>query len=77
MVLAQALRAIILEYNRADSEFPPYNSYHEGYAVLKEEVDELWDEIKHNPRNTDNVRNEATQCAAVALRFLVDLCDIE
>lgn len=27
-----------------DKEF---NSTHEGYAVLKEEVDELWHEVKH------------------------------
>ncbi len=34
------------EYSDAIHSFPPFNSYHEGFAVLKEEIDELWDEIK-------------------------------
>lgn len=28
----------------------PFNSNHEGYAILKEEVDELWDEIKNGEK---------------------------
>lgn len=43
-------------------------SLHEGYAILKEEVDELWDEIKAN-RTGKSVRGEALQVAAVALRI--------
>jgi len=31
------------ELNDARMAFPNFHSYHEGYAVLKEEVDELWD----------------------------------
>ena len=32
----------------ATEKFGPFNSTHEGYAVIKEELDELWDEIKKN-----------------------------
>ncbi len=63
------------EYMRAISKFPDFNSAHEGYAVLLEEVDELWDEIKNDkkPNAHDRMRVEATQVGAMALRFLVML----
>jgi len=38
------------ELERAESKFAPFNSAHEGYAVLLEEVDELWDVVKLNPK---------------------------
>ncbi len=49
-----------------------YNSRHEGYAILKEEVDELWDEIKRNGSKRD-LQSEAVQVAAVAIRFIQEL----
>jgi len=42
---------------------------HEFYAILKEEVDELWDTIK-NDEPLENVHKEAVQVAAVVLRFM-------
>ena len=54
-------------------------SSHEGYAVILEEVDELWDEVKKNPKKhpeaLGNMRKEAIQVAAMAMRFVVDVCD--
>lgn len=50
---------------------PKFNSTHEGYAVLKEEVDEMWDEIKAN--NTENSLDEAIQVAAMALSYIADI----
>jgi hypothetical protein len=55
----------------ANKKFPPLNSRHEGYAVLKEEVDELWDEIKTD--KPIRAHSEAIQVAAMAVRFLCDL----
>ncbi len=65
------------ELARATEKFPPFNSYHEGYAVIKEEVDELWDEVKNShgadrAEVIDAIRKEAVQVAAMALRFLED-----
>ena len=53
-----------------------FNSPHEGYAVILEEMDELWDEIKRPKarRNYSAMAFEATQVAAMAIRFLVDIC---
>ena len=59
------------EVMRAVVKFPTFNSHHEGYAVLLEEVDELWDEVKAN--NHARARAEAVQVAAMAVRFITDL----
>ena len=69
------LNNIYVEYRKAISQFPPFHSAHEGYAVLLEEVDELWDEIKGNkkPGAYERMRKEAIQVGAMALRFLVTL----
>jgi hypothetical protein len=66
---------IRFELDRARRCFPPFNTAHEGYAILLEEVEELWAEIKANqqtPGRDTRMRREAIQVAAMALRFLVD-----
>lgn len=70
-ILAQVLH----ELQCAQSTHPPMNSGHEGYAVIKEELDELWDEIKLKRQNVKNMRKEALQVAAMGLRFIIDVCD--
>ena len=58
--------------------FPYFNSYHEGYAVIKEELDELWEEVKKYPKqDNENLKKEAIQIGAMALRFVYDLLDRE
>jgi hypothetical protein len=42
-----------------------------GYAVILEELDEMWAEIKQN--NTNRAREECVQVAAMAIRFLMDI----
>jgi len=64
------------EVERAKTLFPTnFHNQHEAYAVILEEVDELWDEIKKNQKNYDlpAQRKEAVQCAAMMCRFLVEL----
>lgn len=62
------------ELARARRKFPgKQNSPHEGWAVIQEELDELWDDVKSDaPR--DQMRKEAIQVAAMAVRFIEDLC---
>ena len=73
----ELLRAVDAEVTRARRSYPNFHSQHEGYAVLKEEVDELWDRIKASKGlKADGVTAiEAVQVAAMAIRFVLDLCD--
>ena len=59
------------ELDKATMRFNKFNTYHEGYAVIKEELDELWDEIKGKQRPKE-LYEEAKQVCAMALRFIVD-----
>ena len=65
------------EYCNAIEKYPAFHSRHEGYAVIKEELDELWDEVKKKPNvvNKDLMRKEAIQVSAMAIRFITDICD--
>jgi hypothetical protein len=59
-------------------KFPRMASPHEGYAILKEEVDELWEQVKRQhdaPGRKVNMYTEAMQVAAMAMRFIHDCCD--
>lgn len=67
---------VLKEVIRAKTLFPvDFHNQHEGYAVIREEIDELWDEVKKNQRNYDikNQRKEAIQCAAMCIRFATEL----
>lgn len=69
--IARIMRAVEIELRRASSKFSAFSSAHEGYAILKEEVDELWDDVKAN--RLEAARKEAVQVAAMAMRFLLDV----
>ena len=61
------------ELTAAGEKFGPFASAHEGFAVIQEEVDELWAEIKGG-QDVERMRAEAVQVAAMAMRFVIDLC---
>ena len=75
------------EWTRARGHHAPMRGAHEGWAVLFEEVDELWDVVKLNPRKAypdasepgwahrQEMRREALQVAAMAMAFVSDVCD--
>lgn len=71
----QAMDEVLGELDKATKKFGPMASPHEGYAVLKEEVDELWDEIKGD-QDQIHMRTEAKHVAAMALRFMIDCASI-
>ncbi len=72
------LQEIADELARARRKHPkPQHSSHEGFAVLLEEVDELWEEVRAQTeeRSYAKMRKEAIQIAAMALRFVEDVCE--
>ncbi|MDH3637909.1 MAG: hypothetical protein OES09_05535 [Gammaproteobacteria bacterium] len=64
------LRAITDEARGSWAKFGPYQSTHEAFGVLAEEVAELLEAIRQN--NIGAVRVESIQVAAVALKLAVD-----
>jgi hypothetical protein len=59
----------------AREKYRPMASAHEGWAVLREKVDELWDEVKKKPsaRNQGAIYAELVQVAAMAQRMAEDI----
>ena len=60
---------------RYELGFGLFHSAHEGYAVILEEMDELWEHVKTNSkhRNWEEMRKEAMQVAAMAIAFMVEV----
>ena len=73
MTPEEVVGLVLEELDRATAKFGTFNSTHEGYAVILEELDEMWDEVKHN--RLDRACAEAIQVAAMAIRFVADLTE--
>lgn len=73
------LREVRAEVNRANDIHGGYHSAHEAYAVLLEEVDEFWEEVrrKRSERSPARMREELVQVAAVAVRAIEALAPLE
>lgn len=80
----KAITEVVDEVDTARDKYPSFQSPHEGYAVILEEVDELWELVKaykagkfkdfdYRTKTQAEFRNEAKQIAAMALRFMIDL----
>jgi len=68
--LDNIIEIIKREFEFASNKFGPFHSTHEGYGIIKEEFDEMWDRIK---QNSDLCFEECIQVVAMSLRFLYDL----
>ena len=66
-------KKIIAEYNRSVRIHGGFNSLHEGYAVILEELDEYWEELKKKGAQKDKLEDEMVQIAAMALKTLLFL----
>ena len=66
----QIIEQVKAELYRATRQHGPMKSGHEGYAVILEEMDELWHEIKHGTKS--KARKEAVQVAAMAIRLIAN-----
>lgn len=81
----RTVTAVKREVERAKTLHPGnFHGRHEAYAVLLEEVDELWEMVKKNPAKMltpadkvvwrQNMHEEAIQVAAMAVRFATEVC---
>ena len=69
------LQAMWLELQKAEAKHAPQNSLHESYAVILEEVDEFWDEVKKQSeaRDQNAIRKELVQIATMCWRCSRDV----
>lgn len=69
--LDQVLVEIKAEVYAMVREHGDFRSLHEGYAVILEELEELWDEVKMpaERRDLSRLRSEALDVAASAVKF--------
>lgn len=63
------------ELRRARVKWAPMNSAHEAYAVILEEVDEFWEEVRKKQTAYDPIamRMELLHVAAMAARAVDDV----
>jgi hypothetical protein len=75
--LRRFYRDVDQELTRAMECYPRLNSAHEAYAVILEEVEELWQEVKVKQAHRDHaaMRKEAVQIAAMVARLVVDVLE--
>ncbi|RKZ92075.1 MAG: hypothetical protein DRQ40_09140 [Gammaproteobacteria bacterium] len=64
------MKSVMMEVEIAAQKYGHFNSLHEAYSVLLEEVEEFWDEVKKKQENRDleAVRSELIQIAAMAVK---------
>lgn len=79
MNIEEVMQLVKTEHSKAISCYPKFASAHEGLAVLEEEFEELKAEVFKNNRNRnyDDMRKEAIQVAAMAIRFVIDVAPKE
>lgn len=69
--------AVALELARARQKFPAIQSLHEGYAVIQEELEEFWAEVKSKTTNNHLLLKELVQVAAMCQRVAEDVLKVK
>lgn len=66
---------LVAEVERANKIHGQFTSLHHAYAVILEELDELWKEIKCKQPDRHRLTEEATHVGAMAVKLLAYLED--
>lgn len=66
------LEEVAAEVVRARLKHGPMNSLHEAYAVILEELDEFWEEVRAQQFDATNAHKELVQIAAMCQRAVED-----
>lgn len=79
-LIQESISEVSIEMMGGLRKFGPYNSTHEAWAVIREEMDELWDVVKEKEEGgageidrLARMREEAIQVAATSLRLCCEL----
>ncbi len=70
LLTQMALDQVLKEMQNGEKAWGKLTTMHYGYAVLQEEIDELWTAIKLQDKSA--MRDEAKQVAAIAIRLMLD-----
>jgi|GEM_PF-1440567 hypothetical protein len=73
--LSVILDQVRCEIVKARAKHAPMRGRHEGYAVMLEEVDEVWDEIKKKDCDWNALRKELIQVAAMAVCMIAEVVE--
>ena len=75
MTAQDVIREIGEQLEKArDKHAPPMHGPHEGYALILEELDDLWELVSAQKHDPIEMKKEALHVAAMAARFVLDLC---
>jgi len=83
----KTIEKVAIEIEKAKEKYGPFNSTHEIYGVLAEELDEFFDEVKYKPSELTDLEYqqgairdkkyrmmlELTQIAAISLRAISEI----
>jgi len=73
-IMTMEMDLLCYEIVRAKGLHPgDFKNLHEAYAVILEEMDELWTEIKTKQPSKEKCRTEARQVAAMCIRLITEL----
>lgn len=71
MTLKESIELIKEELERSNEKHRDYfASTHEAYAVIKEELEEFWEDVKKD--NIQGCIDESVQIAAMCVKFLMN-----
>lgn len=72
-LLPGVLDRVANEVEKAMMKHRPMYSAHEGHSVIREELDELWEEVRADTGTSVDASKEAAQIAAMGIRYLIDV----
>jgi hypothetical protein len=74
--VSDILTDLLVELSKADQKYGPMQEMVEGLYTIRCELEELSREVMRYSRSKQEIRKEATQVGAMAIKFLRDCCNI-
>ena len=72
--LNNVITSVTDELASANVNFGVFKSPHEGVAIIQEEFEEFKASVFWPNKSDSDMASECTQLAAMAIRFLMDIC---